>query len=523
MLTNLVTKPGIEETTNEFRYRIRDPGDLVQGSFRRGTIKRDRPRIFGIFGKLKTDPQGSLVLQALRFPKGDGWTRDQVQEWISAHPDIGKAEMGEGEDTVAKSADAMNPTELRAHFLLHRDLPEGTKVTKFYTAVEVKDVDEETNELSAVVNSARIDRDWEIVAPKAVVAAASEFVATHPVLLSSHSYSSLLRQIGEVISVRLRRSDGSTVARNKYYVGEGNQEADWAWNLAAKHGIAAFSIGFIPKKWETADLMDDDVWAQILAGEIPFRTYTEIELLEISQVLIPSNPDAVARAVSKGLITEAQAESIEGSDDIPVVEVEAAEEDLEEIFIEDVESEATAAPSVLPLGAPEEPLRGTSDSVVEVVDDQGQEKRVKPKVVHEIDLSAVKDEEELVISADDDADVPLVIFRGSVSDLIKRMDSKSLIGTIAIKFENPEITFDAAELRAVVDVIEKNQAKFINAIREALAKAKPPIDLPGDSAAFISYKDLLDVMVQTATKVAKVIAQAEVEKARGRVEHYLSR
>jgi hypothetical protein len=46
--------------------------------------------------------------------------------------------------------------------------------------------------------------------------------------------------------------------------------------------MAAYSVGFIPTKWEDGD-----------GEKTPKRTYTEQELLEISHVVVPSNRDAI--------------------------------------------------------------------------------------------------------------------------------------------------------------------------------------------------------------------------------------
>jgi hypothetical protein len=77
------------------------------------------------------------------------------------------------------------------------------------------------------------------------------------------------------------------VAKFEYFAGQGNDEADWAWFLAQK-GIASYSIGFIGHQYD---------WIKEKDGEgnerITGRRFTEVELLEVSQVLIPSNRGAL--------------------------------------------------------------------------------------------------------------------------------------------------------------------------------------------------------------------------------------
>ncbi|MGI0130148.1 MAG: hypothetical protein ACREEC_08385, partial [Thermoplasmata archaeon] len=86
-----VTKPGLDETTSEFRYRLRDPKQFQPNTFRTITIQEKKPQVNGIVGKLKKDGDDApMTLQGLRFPKSEGWTKGEVREWIKAHPDVGR-------------------------------------------------------------------------------------------------------------------------------------------------------------------------------------------------------------------------------------------------------------------------------------------------------------------------------------------------------------------------------------------------------------------------------------------------
>lgn len=154
-----------------------------------------------------------------------------------------------------------------------------SKQLKIFKSI-VNKINEETKEIEVLVSAGSVDRDMEIVKPEAVMKNISTYMA-HPILLSSHSsYFTLQNQIGEAKEIKI--AGNGIVALFKYYADEGNPEADWAWNLAKK-GIAAFSIGFIAKAWEDKNAQTDGVR----------RVYTDIELMEISQVLIPANRDAV--------------------------------------------------------------------------------------------------------------------------------------------------------------------------------------------------------------------------------------
>lgn len=78
-----------DETETSVRHRIRDPELFIDGSFRTVPIKRDKPRVNSVMGKLK-DGDGTMKIQSLIFPKTDGWTMAKAKEWVKDHPDIGK-------------------------------------------------------------------------------------------------------------------------------------------------------------------------------------------------------------------------------------------------------------------------------------------------------------------------------------------------------------------------------------------------------------------------------------------------
>ena len=73
----------VEETENEVRIRIKDPGLFQSNSFRRTTLKSEGPKVFAIIGRLKGET--STTVQSLRFPKDDGWTKSSATKWAKDH------------------------------------------------------------------------------------------------------------------------------------------------------------------------------------------------------------------------------------------------------------------------------------------------------------------------------------------------------------------------------------------------------------------------------------------------------
>ena len=128
----------------------------------------------------------------------------------------------------------------------------------------IKAVDEDNFTVDAVVSTEAKDRDGDIL--KATGFRLENFLS-HPVLLTSHDTRSLTSQIGE-------------------------------WTM---RGRAAFSVGFIPD-WEKAEVID---------GGDPFFgpfIFDNMELLEVSQVTVPANQDALQRM--KGLDLHPDIEAI---------------------------------------------------------------------------------------------------------------------------------------------------------------------------------------------------------------------
>lgn len=112
---------------------------------------------------------------------------------------------------------------------------------------------------------------------------------------------------------------------------EGDYEfADTIERLVDSGFIKAQSVGFIPKEWEDGD-----------GEKAPRRTYKKQELLEISLVPVPSNPDALRNALDAGIITAKQFKKLEK--DMEIIEVicphcgcdriEPAIEDMKNIWL----------------------------------------------------------------------------------------------------------------------------------------------------------------------------------------------
>ena len=137
----------------------------------------------------------------------------------------------------------------------------------------------------AIVSTEAVDRDGDIIRASGWML---DNFLKHPVLISSYDYR-LRSVIVEWESMEVKGKRLAGVAR--YYIGEGNEEADWGFNLASK-GRAAYSVGFIPDHEKTKPLNPDKPYGGF--------EYNGQELLEVSHVAIPSNPQALQQL--KGLL-----------------------------------------------------------------------------------------------------------------------------------------------------------------------------------------------------------------------------
>lgn len=154
------------------------------------------------------------------------------------------------------------------------------KITRAETRVLSKGL------VEATVSTEAKDRDGDIIRVRGWDL--TSFL-TYPVLISSHNYGSLKSIIGHWESMEVKGK--KLVGTAQYYIGKGNEEADWGFQLA-EMGRAAYSVGFKPDMSKAKELESNDPWFSNFE-------FNGQELLEVSQVTIPSNPEALQRA--KGL------------------------------------------------------------------------------------------------------------------------------------------------------------------------------------------------------------------------------
>ncbi len=149
---------------------------------------------------------------------------------------------------------------------------------------ETKVLDAKKGLVSATVSSETRDRDGDIIR-----VAGWDFTnfMKHPVLLADHNYRSIQSQIGEWEKMEVMKGRKTVEGIARYYINEGNDDADWGFKLAEK-GMAAYSVGFIPDMEKATPLGE----SKDMFGPLEFNGQ---EMLETSHITIPSNPDGLQR------------------------------------------------------------------------------------------------------------------------------------------------------------------------------------------------------------------------------------
>jgi len=173
---------------------------------------------------------------------------------------------------------------------------------------EVKKLGERQYEF--IASTSDIDRDGEVIDVKGW-----DFknFRKNPVVTYAHDYRAL--PVGRVPKIWITR-DGKVKNTIEFPPPETYDFADTVERLVDTGYLRTVSVGFIPKEWTDGDGTDKS----------PRKTYTKQELLEIAIVPVPSNPDALRNAVTDGVITTKELDTItkpEEDDDyirIPVAE-----------------------------------------------------------------------------------------------------------------------------------------------------------------------------------------------------------
>ena len=130
-----------------------------------------------------------------------------------------------------------------------------------------------------------LDRYQEIIVPAGWQLANYQ---RNPVFQNSHQYGDIMFTLGKALVTEVR---AGSLFQRVLFATEANPLARIAYGLYKGKFLNAVSVGFIPIHWENG------------TAESGFRRkYLEQELLEVSAVGIPANPNALALAYRSGAV-----------------------------------------------------------------------------------------------------------------------------------------------------------------------------------------------------------------------------
>lgn len=187
------------------------------------------------------------------------------------------------------------------------------KMKAVFDGVSEKKTPDGRKVFKGVATSLALDRHREVVIPKGVN---MEDFIENPVLMSQHEHRT--DPIGTVLSL----DPNDENIKFEFAFDESDPDAAKTMRKFENGTMRTFSIGFLPTKWvdqeelvdETGKMLDK---VDIKVGGNPYtldltrykatprRLYTDWELLEISTVSIPANPEAHITRMAEGLIDEA--------------------------------------------------------------------------------------------------------------------------------------------------------------------------------------------------------------------------
>jgi HK97 family phage prohead protease len=144
--------------------------------------------------------------------------------------------------------------------------------SKLFTKAQIVDKDANGQTFTAVASTSTVDRHGEVVSPEGWDL---ENFKKNPVLLWSHDHT--IPAIGKATKIWVEGIGSAAKLMFSGVFQTVTEEGKAAAQLVAEGILNSFSVGFIP-------------------SEMVGNTYTEQELLEISLVNVPANPDAMMLA-----------------------------------------------------------------------------------------------------------------------------------------------------------------------------------------------------------------------------------
>jgi phage head maturation protease len=152
--------------------------------------------------------------------------------------------------------------------------------------------------LDFIASTATLDRYHEVIEPAGW---RLESYRRNPVFQNAHNYGDILFTLGRALVTEVRNVGGrQALCQRIQFATEVNPVARIAYGLYKGGFLNAVSVGFIPLRWEDGGGTNGTDGTN--GQPAPRRRYLEQELLEVSAVAIPANPDALALGLKSGAV-----------------------------------------------------------------------------------------------------------------------------------------------------------------------------------------------------------------------------
>lgn len=167
---------------------------------------------------------------------------------------------------------------------------------------EIRSLNDQKRTITFASSTEATDRYGDIIRVKGWDFAAYK---KNPVFLWGHRQSD--PPIGKCVSIHTESDPPALVQEIEFATKEIYPWADTIYKLYKGGFLKAVSVGFLPLE-DPQPIIDEKT------GDRTGEEFTRQELLELSAVSVPANPEALGRAVTKGIISEEQRKGLCGED-----------------------------------------------------------------------------------------------------------------------------------------------------------------------------------------------------------------
>jgi HK97 family phage prohead protease len=257
--------------------------------------------IRAVIGKLKADPSYGTKVEKYIFEK-NRWDDESAQKWVNEHKST--------EDSISMTEALAGSNQIIN--LSDEGSKKMERIQKMY-ACENKDFDDNEKSFIATASTEDVDRDGDVLA---LAGWKLKNFKRNPVVLWMHDAN--IMPIAKADSVWIE--DGKLKFKPVFAPKDVNPFAEQVYNAYRKGFLTSFSVRFDPIEWE--DMPQES--GKFTRG----RKYKSHELLEISAVNIPANPEATKSGEMLDFIIKSYAyeNKLDGNIDIQGVYANADKE-----------------------------------------------------------------------------------------------------------------------------------------------------------------------------------------------------